>query len=130
MSKDCVIFFNCHGEEILKYLNSSGKFKSVYKCHYISLYDYLPSYKYSKLDDLIPRHKKLITNCDLIILQYMRLNRNIIHHDNILNLIKNDCKHILIQHYTFSGYYFPIPENIFNRGNMFHAAAKIWNSGK
>ncbi len=92
-------------------------FNNIYKCSHICLYDYLPSYKYEKRGDLISHHKKLIQNCDLIILQAIRKsNVNIIHHNYIKSIIKPNCKCILIPHYTFSGYYYPL--NILDDNNI------------
>lgn len=108
MKKTCVIFFNCHGGEIKKHLLSSSTFNEVYDIIFIPLYDYLlEGYKYSQNEDLIENDKKLIRECDLIILQYIKNDRKIIHHDYIKTLIKKECKIIIISHYTFSGYNYP-----------------------
>lgn len=113
MKKLCVIFFNCHGCEIEKHLLSSIEFNNIYDIKFIPLYDYLfDGYKYSNNDDLIEDDKKLIINCDLIILQHIKNYRKIIHHEYIKSLIKLNCKIITISHYTFSGYNYP--HNILN----------------
>lgn len=105
MKKNCVIFFNCHGGEIYKQLKSSENFNNIYDVKYIALYDYLPTHIYSKNDDLIYEHKKLISNADLIISQYIKKkDRHIITQEYIKTLVKNNSKIILIPHYTFSGY--------------------------
>lgn len=56
---------------------------------------------------MIENDKKLIEKCDLLILQYIKNYRKIIHHDYIKGLIKSECKIILIPHYTFSDYQYP-----------------------
>ena len=111
--KNCVIFFNCHGGQIYKQLYSSKIFINQYKVDFISLYDYLEGYKYSNEKDLIQEHLTLIKEADLIILQYIKINKKkIISHEYINSLLKKETKIILIPHYTFSGYNYPY--DIFN----------------
>lgn len=107
MKKQCVVFFNCQGGEIMDNLQQSTQFNSIYDIKYIALYNYLQGYKYENENDLIDDHKQIIQNCDLIILQYIKNDRKVIHHDYIKSLLKNNAKIILIPHYTFSGYQFP-----------------------
>lgn len=107
MKHNCVIFFNCHGSEIHKQLKLSYDFNEKYNVNYIALYDYLSGFKYSNNNDLIFEHKELIKNADLMILQYIKNNNNnVISHEYIKTLVKNNTKIILIPHYTFSGYNF------------------------
>lgn len=104
--KKCVFFFNCHGEQIMNHLLSCPIFNNLYDCTHITIYDYLNGYKYEHENDIINEHKKLINDCDLLILQHIRtFNREIIHHEYIKTLIKSNCKCITISHFTFSGYY-------------------------
>ena len=64
--KQCVIFFNCHGNQIYNQLKSSKTFMSIYNVYIISVYNYL----YSTYEDLIDEHKNYLKKCDLCILQY------------------------------------------------------------
>lgn len=105
MKKLCVIFFNCHGEQIKTQLISSNKFSNIYNIKFIPIYDYLKDgKKYSQDESLTNNDNKLIQNCDLIILQYIKNPRKNIHHEYIKSLVKTDCIIIRIPHYTFSGY--------------------------
>jgi hypothetical protein len=104
--KKCVIFFNCHGGQIMNNLLSCPRFNNLYDCTHITNYDYLKGYKYGNENDIINKHKKIINDCDLLILQHIRTyNREIIHHEYIKTLIKSNCKYITISHFTFSGLY-------------------------
>tara|TARA_X000001036_G_scaffold438597_1_gene486888 strand:+ start:67 stop:915 length:849 start_codon:yes stop_codon:yes gene_type:complete len=116
MKKQCVIFFNCHGGELQHHLLSSKQFNNNYDIHYIALYDYIEGYKYGGKNDLIDEHKHLIQNCDMIILQYIKKDRKIIHQDYIKSLLKPDCTSIIIPHYSFSGYQYP--HDIINDDNI------------
>lgn len=104
--KTCVIFFNCHGGPIMKHLLTSKKFKNIYNIKYIPLYNYLDGYVYGNYNNLANEDSIIIKKCDLIILQYIKSERKVIHHDLIKNILKKDCKIILIPHYTFSGYFY------------------------
>lgn len=116
MNKTCVIFFNCHGNEIQHHLLSSKQFYNNYDVHCIPIYDYIEGYKYANNDDLIDEHKHLVKICDVIILQYIKKDRKVIQHDYIISLLKPDCTSILIPHYSFSGYNYPY--DIFNDDNI------------
>ena len=116
MKKKCVIFLNCHGGELQNHFITSKQFNDNYDIESIALYDYLEGYKYGKNNDLIEEHKQLIQTCDLIILQYIKKDRKIIHLDYIKSLLRKDCISILIPHYTFSGYQYPY--NIINDVNI------------
>jgi hypothetical protein len=116
MKKTCVIFFNCHGGEIVNHLITSEQFKTNYTVHYIALYDYIEGYKYGNNSDLIDEHKHLIRNCDMIIMQYIKNNRKVIHQDYIKSLLKPDCTSIILPHYSFSGYQYPY--DIINDDNI------------
>ena len=60
-------------------LNVFNFFKWIYDIKFIPLYNYLfDGYKYSKNDNLIKNDKKLIQECDLIILQHIKNYREII----------------------------------------------------
>lgn len=116
MKKNCIIFFNCHGGELINHLISSKQFNDNYDITFITLYDYIEGYKYEKNEDLIDEHKQLIQICDLIILQYIKKDRKIIHQDYIKSLLKKECISIIIPHYTFSGYQYPY--DIINDNNI------------
>ena len=116
MKNTCVIFFNCHGSELQHHLLSSKQFNKNFDINCIALYDYIEGYKYEKNDDLIDEHKHLVQTCDLIILQYIKKNRKVIHPDYIKSLLKPDCTSIIIPHYSFSGYHYPY--DIFNDDNI------------
>ena len=122
MKKLCVIFFNCHGNELLRHLITSEKFVDTYDVHSIALYDYIEGYKYGNNDDLIDEHKHLIEICDVIILQYIKKDRKVIHQDYIKSLLKSDCTSIIIPHYSFSGYQYPY--DILNDDNINETISK------
>lgn len=86
MKKQCVVFFNCQGGKIMDNLQESTQFNNIYDIEYIALYNYLQGYKYENENDLIDDHKQIIQNCDLIILQYIKNDRKVIHHDYITPL--------------------------------------------
>jgi hypothetical protein len=117
--KHCVIFFNCHGDQIYNQLKSSKTFMSIYNVYIISLYNYLPPHQYSTNEELIDEHKNYLKKCDLCILQYIKNDRKIIHHENIKSILKPECIVITIPHYTFSGYHYPynIVEDIYINEN-------------
>lgn len=116
MKKTCVIFFNCHGDEIGKHLITSEQFETNYTVRYIALYNYIEGQIYGNNSDLIDEHKHLIRNCDMIIMQYIKNNRKVIHQDYIKSLLKPDCTSIILPHYSFSGYHYPY--DIINDDNV------------
>jgi hypothetical protein len=106
MKKKAVIFFNCHGGEIIHQLSQSNEFTKIYDFYFIPLYEYiLNGYKYFN-QDLINEHKNLVKTCDLIILQYIKKDRKTVHHNYIQSLLKKNCIIIKISHFTFSGYHY------------------------
>ena len=44
--KTCTVFFNCHGNDIVRQLKSSKTFCKNYNVKCIALYDYLEGHKY------------------------------------------------------------------------------------
>ena len=101
----CIIFFNCHGEEIKRYLSNSVIFANKYKLIHIPLYDYLAGYKFQNEKNLVQEHIDMISNADILILQNMRKDRSFLNFDEIKKYAKESCKIIKIPHYTFSGYF-------------------------
>ena len=114
--KTCTVFFNCFGGEIVNQLKASKTFCKTYNIQHIALYDYLEGYKYGNKKELIKEHKNLVNNCDLLILQYIKKDREVIKHTNIISFTNKNCKIILIPHYTFSGYNYPF--DIINDNNI------------
>jgi hypothetical protein len=101
----CVIFFNCHGNEIKKQLLGSTIFNQKYEIVCIPLYDYLEGYKYQNEKTLIFQHIEIISNADILIVQYIKKDRGFLNYDEIKKYSKNECMVIKIPHYTFSGYF-------------------------
>jgi hypothetical protein len=42
IKKNIVIFFDCHGNEIYKYLEMNNNVKEIYNIIFISINDYIP----------------------------------------------------------------------------------------
>jgi hypothetical protein len=121
MKKLCIVLFDCHGTQILQRLENYNKFYEIYDLKYIPIYDYLEK-------DFNDEIKELFKKCDIMICQYIKNDRKYIHHEIIKTYLNQDCIHILLPHYVFSGYYpeYKLPDD-FNIKNSYNKLLNIWN---
>lgn len=110
--KNCVIFFDCHGSEIMKYLNCNKTFINDFNLKFIELNSYviknLKSANNTKLDN---KHIMLLSNCDILILQVIEKDRGFLNNNEVIKFCKSDCKVIKIPHYRNSIYTYKCIEN-------------------
>lgn len=103
--KELVIFFDCHGYEILKYFDMNNEFKRTYNITKIGLNDYVVrNKKYFNNSNLEIYHQNIIKKADVLILQVIEKNRGYLNNNKIENLCKKDCLIIKIPHYRNSIY--------------------------
>lgn len=96
-----VIYANCHAYPIEFFLNLSDEFKNTYKCHIVSILNYLNKLETTQLNENdISNLKK----ADVVICQYIQNDRNYLNHSNILSYCKKDIKILMIPHHRFSVY--------------------------
>lgn len=129
--KNCVVCFNCHGDGFLPQLNNSEEFKKTFKVNRIKIHEYIAEgYQHYGKTDLIQAHKDLLNNCNLLIVQYIKNNRGFINHNKIISMCNEDCKIIIIPHYTFSGYnphYYPSNDTLLDSKDYDNVKNYIYN---
>jgi hypothetical protein len=101
----CVFLFNCHGSQIMFQLSQCSEFINKYECIHIDLNDYVPYGQMIK-NKLGDRDLKLIQNADLLIVQYMRTDRDYLNYENIVKILKKNCVVLKLPHYSSSIYWF------------------------
>jgi hypothetical protein len=112
--KKITIFFNCHGGQIMYYLNLNNELRNKYTTTIISVNAYIKS----DLSALSDEHKKKIEECDVLILQVIEKNRGYLNNDQIIKLCKKECLVIKIPHYRNSIYYHKTLENNFTKNTL------------
>ena len=114
--KNCVIFFDCHGLEINKYLFMNKNFIKDFNIKIITLNDYVTHnrkfFDNTKLDD---KHIMLIENADILILQVIEKDRGFLNNSEVIKFCNSDCKVIKIPHYRNSIYQYKCIENKINK---------------
>ena len=93
MKKKVLIFLNCHGVFINYWLVKNGIFEKdeILK---VALHHLLDK-------EILPENiKEYASECDVMILQYIKTNRGELNHDFLTQLKKPSCEIILIPHYT------------------------------
>ena len=117
--KNCVIFFDCHGIEINKYLFMNKNFIKDFNIKFITLNDYVNQNKKffdnTKLDD---KHIMLIENADILILQVIEKDRNFLNNSEVIKYCNSNCKVIKIPHYRNSIYEYKCIENKINKYDL------------
>lgn len=122
MKKRLLCLFDCHGNEILKHLQTNSFFSSMFDTTYIAIQDYLEK-------DIPESIKDQIKDTDVIILQYIKNVRPYIHHTIIQSYCKADCTFILVPHYVFSGYWinFDLPE-MFTKDKNYNELLELYKN--
>ena len=117
--KNCVIFFDCHGMEIKKYLFMNKNLKKDFNIEFIRLNDYVVKnmafFDNTKLDN---KHIMLIENADILILQVIEKNRGFLNNSEVIKFCNSDCKVIKIPHYRNSIYQYKCIENKINKYDL------------
>ena len=110
--KNCVIFFDCHGIEIMKYLLMNNNFKKDFNIKFIYLNEYVvKNRKFVDNTKLEDEHIMIIENADILILQVIEKNREFLNNSEVIKFCKSDCKVIKIPHYRNSIYTYKCIEN-------------------
>tara|TARA_B100000674_G_scaffold46701_1_gene32326 strand:+ start:804 stop:1868 length:1065 start_codon:yes stop_codon:yes gene_type:complete len=100
--KNLTIFFNCHGNYIFFYLK---KFLPIdFNINWIYIADFEGgggNRKYFNEKEI-----NILKDTDILIVQYIKNDRNFLNHDKVIKLVKQQATVIKIPHYTFYGYNF------------------------
>jgi hypothetical protein len=122
IKKNFLIIFNCHGNEYLNEFRKSKKFNEIYNSNSIYILLYLK-------DNLDEFAINLIKNADVLVMQNLKNYRETINNDIIFDLIKKECKVLLLPHYVFSGYHinYFLPDN-FTQDKTDNELKKIINN--
>ena len=117
--KNITIFFNCHGFEIKKYLETNVNFIKNYNIQYISILSYIvKNMKFFNNTILDETHINIIKKCDVLILQVIEKDRGFLNNNNIIKLCKKDCLIIKIPHYRNSIYEYKTLEKYKNKVDL------------
>lgn len=122
--KKIVIFMNCHGYEINKYLCNSKYLLVNYQINVISILHYvLEGFKYYENKSLDKNDINLIKDADILILQVIENNRGFLNNCEVIKYCKTNCNIIKIPHYRNSIYEYRCIENKNNKYDLI----KTWN---
>lgn len=103
--KDCVIFFDCHGKEIIKYLIYNKNFKKDFNIKFIRLNEYVvKNQKFVNNTTLDTEHIMALNNADILILPVIETDRGFLNNSEVIKFCRSDCKVIKIPHYRNSIY--------------------------
>ena len=117
--KKCVIFMDCHGLEIYKYLYHNKTFINDFGAKYVILNNYVVNgEKYYNNTELVDSDLKKIETADVLILQVIEKNRGFLNNSEIIKLCKSNCKVIKIPHYRNSIYEYKCIENKNNKNDL------------
>lgn len=119
--KSCVIFFDCHGNEIMNYLEHNKKFIKDFNIEIILINEYVNNNQLSNNSKLEEEHIIKIKNADILILQVIEKDRGFLNNSEIIKLCKSDCKVIKIPHYRNSIYYYKCIENKNNKHELLYS---------
>lgn len=109
--KNLIIFMDCHGLEIYKYLIMNEFCKKEYNCSFISLNSYVVlGSKYINNTCLDNNDIEQIKKADVFILQVIEKDRGYLNNENVIKYCKSDCIIIKIPHYRNSIYQYKILE--------------------
>ena len=129
--RNCVIFFDCHGIQIMSYLLMNNNFKKDFVIKFISLNDYVvKNRKFVDNTKLEDEHIMIIENADILILQVIEKNREFLNNSEVIKFCKSDCKVIKIPHYRNSIYTYNCIENKKDKYDLFGSDGKNWNLPK
>ena len=99
--KNIVFCMNCHAGYIIRNINRyNHKIIEDYSIHHINY----AQNNYLIDNKLTDNDIKLIKNADILILQYIKSDRDMLNHDYIKKITNTDNIY-LIPHYTFNGYF-------------------------
>ncbi len=88
--KSLVIFMNCHGNEIYKYLLMNSLFLEQYNCNFISLNLYVTfQAKYINNTNINEEDIEKIEKADVFILQVIEKDRGYLNNENVIKYCKN-----------------------------------------
>ena len=115
-----VIFFDCHGREIYKYLNLNKRFIKHYEVIYLNLNDYvLKEGKYYNNNNLSKSHIIKIKLANVLILQIIEKDRKFLNNDKIIEFCNKNCLILKIPHYRNSVYEYKIMDGFINKKELF-----------
>lgn len=128
--KNCVIFFDCHGQQILYYLLMNKHFEIDFDIKYISLNDYvIKNRRFSDNTTLDNKHIMELKNADILILQVIENDRGFLNNGEVIKFCKSDCKVIKIPHYRNSIYKCKCIENKIDKHDLLDGE-NSWNLPK
>ena len=119
MTNSCIIFMDCHGNEIYKNLYDNINFINDFNVKIISLNNYVVrdscKFNNTKLadEDII-----IIKNADILILQVIESDRGFLNNNEVIKFCKSKCKVIKIPHYRNSIYQYKCIENKINKYDL------------
>lgn len=117
--KNLIIFMDCHGNEIYKYLIMNEFCKKEYNCSFISLNSYVASgEKYINNTSLNKNDIEKIKNADVFILQVIEKDRGYLNNENIIKYCKDSCLIIKIPHYRNSIYNYKTLKQLDNKYSL------------
>ena len=116
--KNCVIFFDCRGKEIMKYLIYNKNFKKNFNIKFIGLNEYVVKNKFVNNTTLDSKHIMALNNADILILQVIETDRGFLNNSEVIKFCRSDCKVIKIPHYRNSIYEYKCIENKINKYDL------------
>lgn len=120
MKKKLIIFFDCHGNEISKYLNLHEKFMEDYEVIYLNLNDYVvKGGLYYNNVELSKTHILNLQQANILILQVIEKNRKFLNNDEVIKYCSQNCLIIKIPHYRNSIYEYKIMDGLINKNELF-----------
>lgn len=131
--KKFTTMMDCHGHEILKFLNQNKGFKEKYETNHISLNLYVMNSEAFCLNDkLDDNHIKLIKETDVLILQVIEKDRGFLNNSEVIKFCKPECKIIKIPHYRSSNYFYKTIEFLHNKDVImnYSGTSQLWKLPK
>tara|TARA_B110000285_G_C15106077_1_gene608049 strand:- start:1329 stop:2210 length:882 start_codon:yes stop_codon:yes gene_type:complete len=117
--KQLVVFFDCHGSEILNYLHQNNFYNELYTDTHIILNDYvIKGRKFYDNNELDNYHIGLLHNADVVILQVIENDRGFLNNSNIEKYVTEKCIVIKIPHYRNSIYEYKLLEGYNDKYKM------------
>jgi hypothetical protein len=109
MKKTIVFCMNCHGRHIINIIN---KYKHIILNDYDIIHISYASNNYLTTNIFNDEDINIIKKADILILQYIKNNRNMLNHDYICNNLATTKQIYIFPHYTFNGYFYDENYNI------------------
>jgi hypothetical protein len=112
--KNIAIFFDCHGLEIINYINMNSKLHN-YNARYISINGYVKDKTITKLNE---KDIQCISDADILILQVIEKDRGYLNNEEIIKYCKENCIILKIPHYRNSVYEYRTIEEKYNKYDL------------